>query len=148
MGSVEGILNLKKIALNEEGNVIVVVSALHSVTDKLVQATALAKEGCEEYGREIDDIVTIHHSLIDVVIPESRRSMLTEELRPLFEDLRGILHGVFLIKATTPKITDAILSYAARLSSRVVRELIEGSKLYDSRQFIKTEKKDGNITVN
>ena len=148
VGSVEGILNLKKIALNEEGNVIVVVSALHSVTDKLVQATALAKEGCEEYGREIDDIVTIHHSLIDVVIPESRRSMLTEELRPLFEDLRGILHGVFLIKDTTPKITDAILSYGERLSSRVVRELIEGSKLYDSRQFIKTEKKDGNITVN
>ena len=148
MGSVEGILNLKKIALNEEGNVIVVVSALHSVTDKLVQATALAKEGCEEYGREIDDIVMIHHSLIDVVIPESRRSVLMEELRPLFEDLRGILHGVFLIKDTTPKITDAILSYGERLSSRVVRELIEGSKLYDSRQFIKTEKKDGNITVN
>ena len=148
VGSVEGILNLKKIALNEEGNVIVVVSALHSVTDKLVQATALAKEGCEEYGREIDDIVMIHHSLIDVVIPESRRSVLMEELRPLFEDLRGILHGVFLIKDTTPKITDAILSYGERLSSRVVRELIEGSKLYDSRQFIKTEKKDGNITVN
>ena len=149
VGSVNGILNLKKIVQQEKGSVIVVVSALHNVTDKLIRATSLAREGNDSFSGEVDDIVRIHHELIVQVIPGSdRQESLKNELQSMFDDLRGILHGVYLIKDVTPKICDAVLSYGERLSSRLVHRLIEGSKLYDSRQFIKTEKKNGNITVN
>lgn len=149
VGSVNGILNLKKIVLQEKGNVIVVVSALHSVTDKLVRATNMAREGNKDYSKEVDDIIRIHHELIaEVIQGDTKQKDLEDELQVMFDDLRGILHGVCLIKDVTPKICDAILSYGERMSSRLVKELIEGSKLYDSRKFIKTEKKNGNITVN
>ena len=44
---------------------------------------------------------------------------------------------------SAPKTQAAIVSYGERLSSRIVCRLINGSKLHDSREFIKTEQKHG-----
>ena len=57
----------------------------------------------------------------------------------MFDELGSILRGVFLIKDVTPKTEDAILSYGERCSSRIMQQFIDGSTLYDSRQFIITD---------
>ena len=149
VGSLQGILNVKKIVEQGEDRVIVVVSALHSVTDKLIKATRLAQEGREEWREVHSEIVSRHHELISQALAdEERTERLEQRLQPLFNELLGILQGVYLIKDVTPKIQDAILSYGERCSSLFVSELIQGSKLYDSREFIKTEKRRNNVTVN
>lgn len=148
VGSIQGIQNIKRIALAEKGPVIIVVSALATVTDSLVEATRMAREGRKEYRHIIDNIIRRHHDLIEAVIPqEEKQATLKKELQAKFDELSGILQGVYLIKDVTPKIQDVILSYGERCSSPLVTALIPGATLVDSREVIKTEKKGAKIQV-
>lgn len=149
VGTGEGLRNIKEIVEREAGRTIVVVSALHGVTDKLIEASRLAQNGDEQFMNVVDEIVRMHDELIEEAIPqETARKTVKASLQPLFRELTGILRGICLIKDITPKICDAILSYGERCSSLFISQLIEGSKLYDARTFVKTEKKRGNTMVN
>ena len=72
-----------------------------------------------------------------------RPDELKEEIDTLLSELSSIYQGVYLIRDLSPKTQAAIVSYGERLSSRIVCRLINGSKLHDSREFIKTEQKHG-----
>ncbi len=148
VGTVEGIQNIKKIVEAEATPVVVVVSALKTVTNNLIKVTNLAAEGDEDYKQVLAEIVTTHHVHIDAIIKNQvQKDELKKQLGELFDELSGILRGVFLIKDVTPKISDAIVSYGERCSSRIVQQYIDGAALYDSRQFIFTEKKGVATTV-
>ena len=53
--------------------------------------------------------------------------------------LANILRGVYLIRDLSPRTGDAIVSYGERLSSGIVAAVLEGSRLYDAREFIRTK---------
>ncbi|MCI6472868.1 MAG: bifunctional aspartate kinase/homoserine dehydrogenase I [Bacteroidales bacterium] len=146
VGSVESILSLKEIVLKEaqEQNLVVVVSALGGITDKLIQTSRLAVEGKDEWRQEFDNMVDRHHKMIDTIITDARkRETLFNTVDSLFEQLRSIYFGVFLIHDLSSKTQDVIVSYGERLSSQIVATLIDGAKWFDSRTFIKTEYKNG-----
>ena len=147
VGSVESILSLKEIVLKEaqEQNLVVVVSALGGITDKLIQTSRLAVEGKDEWRQEFDNMVDRHHKMIDTIITDARkRETLFNTVDSLFEQLRSIYFGVFLIHDLSAKTQDVIVSYGERLSSQIVATLIDGAKWFDSRNFIKTEYKQIN----
>ena len=80
--------------------------------------------------------------MVYTVIPAGgRREELLEQVNELLNELKDIFQGVFLIHDLSPKTYAAIVSYGERLSSIIVACLIDGAKWYDSRTFIKTEKK-------
>ena len=142
VGSVDSILSVKKIveAINEE--VIVVVSALGGITDKLIHTSKMAASGDAGYEKEYKAIVNRHIEMVYTVIPAGgRREELLEQVNELLNELKDIFQGVFLIHDLSPKTYAAIVSYGERLSSIIVACLIDGAKWYDSRTFIKTEKK-------
>lgn len=146
VGSVESILSLKEIVLKEaqEQQVIVVVSALGGITDKLIATSKLAIAGDERYKEEFEAIVDRHHRMIDTIITDSKsREQLFHTVDALLEQLRSIYFGVYLIHDLSEKTQDAIVSYGERLSSNIVATLIKGAKWFDSREFIKTERKMG-----
>ena len=150
VGSVESILSLKKIVEKEarEQNVVVVVSALGGITDKLINTSHLALEGKEEWRQEFENMVDRHHKMIDTIITETKkREKLFHSVDALFEQLQSIYFGVFLVHDLSPKTQDAIVSYGERLSSQIVATLIEGAKWFDSREFIKTEFKNNKHTL-
>ncbi|MBQ1972847.1 MAG: bifunctional aspartate kinase/homoserine dehydrogenase I, partial [Paraprevotella sp.] len=144
VGSVESILNVKKIVESEQESVIVVVSALGGITDKLIQTSKLALAGDSLYQKSFWEIAERHQQMIEAVIPEgqARKSLLTL-VNALLEELRSIYHGVFLIRDLSPKTSDTIVSYGERISSRIVAALVEGAEWFDAREFIKTEMKSG-----
>lgn len=146
VGSVESILSLKQIVLKEakEQPIVVVVSALGGITDKLIATSKLAIAGDERYRDEFDAIVDRHHKMIDTIITDAKsREQLFNTVDALLEQLRSIYFGVYLIRDLSEKTQDAIVSYGERLSSNIVATLIKGAKWYDSREFIKTERKLG-----
>ena len=149
VGTLEGIKNIKKIAENEELPIVVVVSALKTVTNNLIKVTNLAKDGNEDYKEVLTEIIKTHHDYIDSLITEAQKAeALKKQLDVLLDELAGILRGVFLIKDVTQKISDAIVSYGERCSSRIVQAFVDNSTLYDSREFIFTEKKGATSAVN
>ena len=144
VGSVESILNVKEIVERQTEPVIVVVSALGGITDKLIKTSRMAVEGDPAYQKSFEEIKERHEEMIDAVIPAgSKRDRLTANVAELLEELRSIYQGVYLIHDLSPKTQAAIVSYGERISSRIVTTLIEGAKWYDSREFIKTEFKAG-----
>ncbi|MBO4592803.1 MAG: bifunctional aspartate kinase/homoserine dehydrogenase I [Bacteroidaceae bacterium] len=148
VGSIEGIRNIKSIVEAEPTPVIVVVSALKTVTNNLVSITQLAARGDDSYKSVMADIVDTHHQYIDTIITDPAvNADLKQQLRELFDELEGIVRGIFLIKDVTAKIEDAILSYGERCSSRIVQRFINNATLYDSRQFIFTDDKSHKPSV-
>jgi aspartokinase/homoserine dehydrogenase 1 len=144
VGSVESILSLKKIVEAEEEQVIVVVSALGGITDKLIATSQLALQGDEAWKAEFEAMQQRHHDMVDAIIPdESSRTTLLKTLDELFEQLRSIYYGVFLIHDLSAKTQAAIVSYGERLSSHIVATLVNGGQRFNSRHFIKTVRKQG-----
>ena len=150
MGSVKSILSLKRIveAESKRQPVIVVVSALSGITDKLISTSHLALNGDERYKAEFEAMVDRHYKLIDTIITEPRkREILFHTIDSLFEQLKSILFGVYLIHDLSEKTLDAIVSYGERLSSHIVATLIRGARWHDSFQFIKTYRKNHRHTL-
>ena len=150
VGSVESILSLKAIVEKEAQKqpIIVVVSALGGITDKLIATSLLAQKGDETWKDEFQAMVERHHKMIDTIITDPRkREQLFNIVDSLFEQLRSIYFGVYLIHDLSKKTQDAIVSYGERLSSNIVATLVQGAKWYDSREFIKTVRKNHKNTL-
>ncbi len=150
VGSVESILSLKAIVEKEAQKqpIIVVVSALGGITDKLIATSVLAQKGDETWKDEFQAMVERHHKMIDTIITDPRkREQLFNIVDSLFEQLRSIYFGVYLIHDLSKKTQDAIVSYGERLSSNIVATLVQGAKWYDSREFIKTMRKNHKNTL-
>ena len=146
VGSVASILSLKEIVEAEAGRgpVIVVVSALDGITDKLLGMARMAMQGNEQWREEYDMIVERHHQMIDTIISDNgKRKELLERVDALLEQLQSICNGVFLIHDLSKKTEDAIVSYGERLSSNIVATLVNGGQRINARDFIRTEKKQG-----
>jgi aspartokinase/homoserine dehydrogenase 1 len=144
VGSVESILSLKKIVEAEQEQVIVVVSALGGITDKLIATSQLALKGDESWKDEFEAMLKRHHDMVDTIITDAqRRTTLLATLDDLFEQLRSIYYGVFLIHDLSLKTQATIVSYGERLSSHIVATLIHGGERFNSRNFIKTVRKQG-----
>ena len=143
VGSVDSILNVKKIveACNEP--VIVVVSALGGITDKLIQTSQMAVSGDPAYLTSFEEIVTRHHQMIEALIENAeKRTELLAKVDELLNELKSIYHGVYLIRDLSEKTSAAIVSYGERMSSQIAAVLIKNAKWFDSRNFIMTEKKE------
>ena len=144
VGSVESILSLKKIVEEAAANerVIVVVSALGGITDRLIKTANLAVNGDMAFNDECREIFARHHQLIETVITDQeKRTALLEEVDMLLGELNNIYQGLALINNMTPKSEATIVSYGERISSRIVTALIEGAVRFNARKFIKTETK-------
>lgn len=150
VGSVESIHSLKRIVEKEARHqpVIVVVSALGGITDKLISTSQLAVEGDENWKKEYEQMVERHHKIIDTIITNTKdRELLFNKVDTLFTELHSIYYGVYLIHDLSKKTLDTIVSYGERLSSNIVSTFVRGSKLYDAREFIKTEVLNGKNTL-
>ena len=142
VGSVDSILKVKQIVEAAEEPVIVVVSALGGITDKLINTSQMAANGDAEYEKEYREIVNRHIEMVYTVIPAGKgRTVLLDKVNELLSELKDIFQGIYLIKDLSSKTSATIVSYGERLSSIIAATLIKGAVWYDSRNFIKTEKK-------
>ena len=142
VGSVDSILKVKQIVEAAEEPVIVVVSALGGITDKLINTSQMAANGDAEYEKEYREIVNRHIEMVYTVIPAGEgRTVLLDKVNELLSELKDIFQGIYLIKDLSTKTSATIVSYGERLSSIIAATLIKGAVWYDSRNFIKTEKK-------
>ena len=142
VGTVNSILSVKKIVEAVTEPVIVVVSALGGITDKLINTSQMAADGNLAYEKEYRDIVNRHIEMVYTVVPAGdKRTELLEKVNELLNELKDIFQGISLIHDLSPKTSATIVSYGERLSSLIVTALINDAEWFDSRKFIKTEKK-------
>ena len=150
VGSVKSILSLKKIVETEARTqpVVVVVSALDGITDRLIATSQMAQQGDERYREEFDAMVTRHHQMIEAIMTDDKKRIdLFNNVDSLFDQLKSIYYGVYLIHDLSKKTEDTIVSYGERLSSHIVAAMVKNGVRMNSRDFIRTEKKQGKHVV-
>ena len=142
VGSVDSILKVKQIVEAEKEPVIVVVSALGGITDQLIRTAAMATQGNIAYESEFDCMVRRHEDMIQQVIPSgSKKRALGKKIHALLDELKDIYQGLYLLKDISSNMEDTVVSYGERLSSLIVGAVIEDAEVFDSRAFMKTERK-------
>lgn len=89
VGSVNSILSVKRIVESASEPVIVVVSALGGITDKLINTSKMAAVGDSAYEGEFREIVYRHMEMIKEVIPagEKQTSFLSHKCHNLVKSL-------------------------------------------------------------
>ena len=141
VGSVESILNLKKIVEACDEPVVVVVSALGGITDKLIGTSKLAVTGDTAYLTSYNEMVERHHAMIEAIITDAdKKARLLATVDDLLEQLLGIYKGVFLLRDLSEKTSAAIVSFGERISRNIVATLVKDAKWYNSLEYIKTKK--------
>ncbi len=148
VGTVESLSHVKKIVESCTEQVIVVVSALGGITDKLINTAQLASKGDIAYLESYAHIIERHNIVIDGLLPIDKQLNVKSIVNPLLEELGNIYRGVNLIGDLSEKTLDIIVSYGERLSSIIISHIISNAKHFDSRNFIKTEKQFGKHILN
>ena len=142
VGSVDSIQKVKQIVESEKDSVIVVVSALGGITDQLIRTATMATRGDIAYEAEFEGMVRRHDEMIQQVIPSgNKKRTLEKKIHALLDELKDIYQGLYLLKDISSNMEDTVVSYGERLSSLIVGTLIEGAEVFDSRSFMKTERK-------
>ena len=141
LGTSDAIGKVKDIIGAESQPVVIVVSALHGVTEQLLLAANYALNSDKRYEAVFELLQNSHNSIIEEITQsDDTKKELQQNIRPFFEDLKNILRGVFLIGDLSQKTSDKIVSYGERLSSLILSKVVPNAQLFDSTQFIKTTK--------
>ncbi|MBV5314435.1 MAG: bifunctional aspartate kinase/homoserine dehydrogenase I [Prolixibacteraceae bacterium] len=148
VGSAENIQKVKEILMGQDDDVIVVVSALGGITDKILSAAKMAAIGTGYFQSEITEINTRHFDTIDKLFDGEKRIEIREKVQVLLEDLERVIQGVSLIGELTPKTLDKIGGFGERLSSLIISEYIPSAQWFDSSKLIRTDSNFGKAAVN
>ncbi len=138
VGTIESLRNVKSIVESYEEPVVVVVSALGGLTDKLIATAKQAEGGSESFVAELEGMRSRHKDIINELVSEGYRESLIGEVDDLFGQLYNVYKGISLLEELSPRSLDKVVSFGERLSSRIIAKIIEGAEFYDSTQFIKT----------
>ena len=126
----------------ERDRTILVCSAISGCTDTLIRLGRLAAARDETYLQELDELYRRHIRLIEGLLPADRIPAVTETVDGLFESLRGILHGVFLLGELSPTSLDAIQGYGELFSTKILADKFTSlgipCRWLDSREIVRT----------
>jgi aspartokinase/homoserine dehydrogenase 1 len=105
-----------------QGPVVVVVSAMSGVTNRLIQAAHDAEGGEQElFSQLVGELSVQHTTALEALVSDpQRRSMIAEACQEILEELNRFLRGTSLLHELTPRALDAISGIGERLSAPVV----------------------------
>ena len=130
---------------------ILVVSAIGGCTDTLIRIGNLASQRNEEYKSLIDGLQDRHHAIIRELLPIEKHEESTEVCDALFDSLRSIAQGVFLLGELSPASLDAIQSFGELCSTKILATKLSSigiaTKWIDSRNIIRTYQQGGKNVV-
>ena len=129
---------------------ILVVSAIKGCTDTLIKIGNLASKRDESYKELISGLQEQHHQIISDLLPREKQEESTEVCDSLFDSLRSIAQGVYLLGELSPASLDAIQSFGEIWSTKILATKLASigieTKWMDSRKIIRTVAKgDKNI---
>lgn len=137
---------------SKKQNVAVVVSALGGVTDALIKTGELATEKDGSYITVFENIRERHLETIQYLMPKAQSNAVIKTVEAKLEELKNLLHGIYLINEFSDKTRDKVLSFGELLSSYIISKAlklkIEKSSLKDSRELIVTDDLHSQANVN
>lgn len=138
VGSVENLLEVKKIVAGRQEDLIVVVSALGGITDQILNMARTAATTRTFPDTEMMMVTTRHLTMIENLFTGSAIQEVKTIVQPHLEDLRKLIQGVSLIGELTPKTEARISGMGEVLSSNIIAPFL-GARYLNSLTLIKTD---------
>jgi bifunctional aspartokinase / homoserine dehydrogenase 1 len=130
---------------------VVVVSALHGVTDELLELSHRAAERDDAWRETLSAIRQRHAGLVEELAAPGDRDALRRTLDQLFADLEDLLHGVHLLRECSPRTRDAVLSIGERAAAPLVAAAVRAAgaraRDVDARPLVITDADFGRARV-
>lgn len=145
----QNILLVEKIIKSEsvKNRVVVIVSALHGVTDQLIKAAENASVKDEKYIQIIQNLEEKHINLVKELFPIAEQSSWLSFVKKHFNDIEDLCNGISVLGELTGRIKDKIASYGEFLSSKIIAARLQHQELdcvwMNSADLIRT---DSNFT--
>jgi bifunctional aspartokinase / homoserine dehydrogenase 1 len=136
-------------AAAQEGEIVVVVSAMSGVTNRLIVAANRAQTGDREEGSDLSDALRKQHeTAVDALIGRNgRREPLLASLLQVLEEGRRFCEGTALLRELTPRTLDSISSLGERLSAPIfaaaLNEIGVASETVSAMELIVTDASHG-----
>lgn len=144
VGTAENIRKVKSIIESQNCDIIVVVSALGGITDKILTAARNASFGTGDFHKDLAEIKIRHEEAIQSLF--NGTGSINKIVTELLDELEQILTGITLVGELTSKTLDRIAGIGERISSHIVAQFI-GANRFDSSEFIRTDSNFGKATV-
>ncbi|MDR1860085.1 MAG: bifunctional aspartate kinase/homoserine dehydrogenase I [Bacteroidales bacterium] len=148
VGNAENIRRVRQIVENQTDSIVVVVSALGGITDKIQNAAKMAVLGTEYFNTEITSIRERHQETVEALFMGEKREDVKEHVAGLLDEMERIIRGVSMIGELTPKTLDKLLGFGERISSYIIAEFIPAAQWTDSAALIRTDSTYGRAQVN
>ncbi len=130
---------------------VVVFSAFQGVTDKLIEIGKLAFQRKHNYKAELEKLIDSHYETVFKLNPVKKHPSAADELEPLFDELKEVIHGVYLVKELSARTLDYIVSFGERLSCTIINFTMQNRGMspeyLDASRLIKTDDSFGNARV-
>lgn len=151
--SVANAENIRKVvdivchALTED-RTLLVCSAISGCTDTLIQIGRLAASRDDQYLALIAQLESRHYTIINELLPEDNRRSVSHIINELFQSLRGITQGVYLLGELSSTSLDAIQAFGELFSTRIIAACFSAKAVncqwVDSRKIIRTHQEQTN----
>ncbi len=111
---------------SRESGVVVVVSAMSGVTNRLIEAATLSESGENQKAAELLIAIRLQHeTALDALLSNSSiRSELVMRVGEILGDAKRLCEGTALLRELTPRTLDMISSFGERLSAPMVAAAI------------------------
>lgn len=119
---IRNVINIIKSYYSLDFEIVVVVSALYGITDKIsVLCEEIKQINRNSLNLFLKNIEDIHINLVEKVIQDKNdKHELLHLLKDLLNEFRDVLLGISILKDVTPKSRDYLLSFGERLSTPIV----------------------------
>ena len=116
------VVNIIKSYYSLDYEIVVVVSALYGITDKISElCDAIKKINRNSLNLFLKDMENVHINLVEKVIhKEKDKQQLLHLLKDLLNEFRDVLLGISILGDITPKYRDYLFSFGERLSTPIV----------------------------
>ncbi len=126
-----------------ECKLIVVVSAIHRVTDLLLESASKASSGDIGYQSTVEELEQLHLSIAGELFSGALLQDVTASIRAELSELHDIVQGLFLLRELSEKSLALVLGFGERLSARMVSSYLQerhiASFSVDARELIVTD---------
>lgn len=147
VGDAECIARTAKIAAEgaKANSVVVVVSAMSGVTNRLIEIAKRAEKGeLEEARKMIDTLRELHRKTIEALVRDERkRQALLKQMETTLAEASRLAEGTSLLRELTPRTLDLVSSLGERMSAPIVaaalRELGLASEAVEATELIVTD---------
>ncbi|GGE91884.1 aspartate kinase [Chishuiella changwenlii] len=151
VNSLKAVVEIVKKEKEQNNPIIMVVSAVHGMTNLLTKMAKDASLG-ELDTNDLDLFQEKHFEIIRASIDVKNQNPIITKLKLLMNELEELLHGIAALKELSAQSKDLIISFGERCSTLMISKILEQSisnvQPIDASQYILTDNHFGQAQVN